>query len=92
MDNESVNIQTINYAVSGESAPAAPNASDMQEQPLQEQKHYLLNADEVAALLKIKKCMAYKIIRECNSELQAAGKLVIRGKVLKKYLLKKIEV
>lgn len=79
-------------ADSPETAPAAPNASDLQEQPLQEQKHYLLNADEVAALLKIKKCMAYKIIRECNSELQAAGKLVIRGKVLKKYLLKKIEV
>ena len=89
MDDESKNIQTINYADSPETAP---NASDLQEQPLQEQKHYLLNADEVAALLKIKKCMAYKIIRDCNSELQAAGKLVIRGKVLKKYLLKKIEV
>lgn len=92
MDNNSMNIQTISYVDSPETAPAAPNASDLQEQPLQEQKHYLLNADEVAALLKIKKCMAYKIIRDCNSELQAAGKLVIRGKVLKKYLLKKIEV
>lgn len=89
MDDESKNIQTINHLDSPETAPTT---SDLQEQPLQEQKHYLLNADEVAALLKIKKCMAYKIIRECNSELQAAGKLVIRGKVLKKYLLKKIEV
>ena len=32
MDNESVNIQTINYADSPETAPAAPNASDLQEQ------------------------------------------------------------
>lgn len=61
MDNESANIQTTNYVDSPETAPAAPNASDLQEQPLQEQKHYLLNADEVAALLKSKSAWLTKL-------------------------------
>lgn len=63
--------------------------------PVTERKEaeiYLMSANEVASMLHIKQCMAYKIIRECNAELEAAGKLVIRGKVLRKYLLKKLEV
>lgn len=56
------------------------------------QEKALLTAAEVAELLGCKMCMAYKVIRECNTELQAAGKLVIRGKVNRKYLLKKLDI
>lgn len=72
-------------------ADAEPPAPEPQIEKV-EQENYLMGAQEVAALLNVKLSMAYKIIRECNAELQAAGKLVIKGKVLTKYLLKKIEV
>ena len=53
---------------------------------------YMMNAAEVAAALGVKMGMAYKIIRECNKELKAMGKLTIRGKVNRKYLERKLEV
>lgn len=52
----------------------------------------LLTAEEVSQLLGVKMCMAYKVIRECNQELAAMGKLTIRGKVNRKFLLQKLEV
>ena len=52
----------------------------------------LLNAQDVSELLGVKLCMAYKVIREGNKELAAAGKLVIRGKINRKYLYKKLDV
>ena len=72
-------------------ADAEPPAPEPQAEKV-EQENYLMGADEVAALLNVTLSMAYKIIRDCNEELRAENKLVIRGKVLKKYLLKKIEV
>ncbi len=56
------------------------------------EEKYLLNAHEVSALLGVKIGMAYAIIRRLNSELEKMGKIVIRGKVNKKYLLSKLEV
>jgi len=53
---------------------------------------YLLSAEEVAKLLGVKMGMAYKLIREWNAELAAQGKLVIRGKINKKYFERKLEV
>lgn len=38
-----------------------------------EQEKDLMTAQEVAALLGVKMCMAYKIIREANEELKAAA-------------------
>lgn len=52
----------------------------------------LLSAAEVAEILGVKVCMAYKVIRDCNKELAEMGKLTIRGKVNRKYLEKKLEV
>ena len=75
-----------------DSLPAETAGEEQAEPPLVEQETYFMDAGEVAKLLNVKTCMAYKIIRDCNTELKAAGKLVIRGKVLKKYLLKKLEV
>lgn len=56
------------------------------------EEKYLLTAEDVARLLNVKMGMAYKIIRECNEELKAMGKLTIRGRVNKKYLESKLEV
>lgn len=56
------------------------------------EEKYLLTAEDVARLLGVKIGMAYKIIRECNEELKAMGKLTIRGRVNRKYLESKLEV
>jgi len=56
------------------------------------EEKYMLSASDVSRLLGVKMGMAYKIIRECNEELKAMGKLVIRGRVNKKYLERKLEV
>ncbi len=56
------------------------------------EERYLLSAEEVAKLLGVTMGMAYKLIREMNAELAAQGKLVIRGKVNRKYFERKLEV
>lgn len=55
-------------------------------------QRYMMNAPEVAAALGVKIGMAYKLIRQWNEELEAMGKLTIRGKVNRKYFEKKMEV
>jgi len=56
------------------------------------EEKYMLSAGEVAKLLGVKTCMAYKLIRQWNAELAAQGKLTIRGKINKKYFERKLEV
>ena len=41
-------------------------------------------------MLGIKMCSAYKVIRTLNSQLEAQGKITIRGKINRKYLLKMV--
>ncbi len=53
---------------------------------------YMMNAQEVAAALGVKIGTAYKLIRQWNEELEARGKLVIRGKVNRKFFEMKMEV
>ena len=53
---------------------------------------YMLTAAEVAAALGCKIGLAYKLIRQWNAELEAMGKLTIRGKINKKYFEMKMEV
>lgn len=53
---------------------------------------YMMNAPEVAAALGVKIGLAYKLIRQWNAELEAMGKLTIRGKINRKYFEKKMEV
>lgn len=55
-------------------------------------KRYLMTAAEVAAALGCKIGLAYKLIRQWNAELEAMGKLTIRGKVNRKYFESKLEV
>lgn len=52
----------------------------------------MLDAHDVSKLLNIKLYLAYKIIRQCNANLKASGKLTIRGRVNKAYLYKQLDV
>lgn len=58
----------------------------MQEQSL------MMNAHEVATALSVSIPMAYKVIRKLNTELKEKGKIVVRGKVNRRYFEKKMEV
>lgn len=57
-----------------------------------EQEKALLNAQEVMALLGCSEYRAYKVIRDTNEKLKAAGKLTIRGRVNRRYLMKLLDV
>ena len=52
----------------------------------------MLTANDVSRLLGIKLYLSYKIIRNANEELKKAGKLTIRGRINKEFLLKKLDV
>lgn len=56
------------------------------------EEKYMLSAGDVSRLLGVKMGMAYKLIREWNEELKAQGKLVIRGKINRRYFERKLEV
>ena len=57
-----------------------------------EREKYLLNANDVVDLLGVKRPTAYKIIRDDNIRLAKAGKLTVRGKINRRYLLKMLDV
>ena len=50
----------------------------------------LLTASDLVEQLGVSESTAYKLIRECNSELKAAGYFIVRGRVPAAYLDKKI--
>lgn len=56
------------------------------------QDKVFLNALEVAELLNVKRSRAYGIIKELNQKLEKAGKLTIRGRINRKYLMKQLDV
>lgn len=51
----------------------------------------LIGAKEVAEILGVKSSTAYKVIRTLNSQLEAQGKITVRGKINKRYLLKMVD-
>lgn len=51
----------------------------------------LIGAKEVAAILGVKSSTAYKVIRKLNSQLEARGKITVRGKINKRYLLEMVD-
>ncbi|WP_304098075.1 DNA-binding protein [Phascolarctobacterium succinatutens] len=53
---------------------------------------YMLSASDIVTMLGVKKPTAYKIIRDGNAQLAKAGKLTIRGKINRRYLLKMLDV
>lgn len=52
----------------------------------------MLTAEDVAKILQVKESCAYRIIRQMNTELAAMGKLVIRGRVNRRYFEQKISI
>lgn len=56
------------------------------------QESLVMTAQEVATALSVSVPMAYNIIRQLNQELQEMGKIVVRGKVNRRYFEKKMEV
>ena len=44
------------------------------------------NVDDVMKMFECGKAKAYEIIRKLNLELEAKGKITVRGKIHKKYL------
>lgn len=53
---------------------------------------YMLSASDIVTMLGVKKPTAYKIIRDGNAQLAKPGKLTIRGKINRRYLLKMLDV
>lgn len=51
---------------------------------------FMMNANEVAEILKVSKAQAYKVIRIFNNELKEQGYFTVNGKVPRAYLEKRI--
>lgn len=48
-----------------------------------------MKVDEVAEMLGVSTSKAYKIMQQLNKELAAKGKIVIAGRVSRKYLMER---
>ncbi|MDY6171709.1 MAG: helix-turn-helix domain-containing protein [Fusobacterium necrophorum] len=51
---------------------------------------YFLTADEVSEALKVSKSTAYRIIDKLNNELKKQNKIIIPGKISKRYFEEKM--
>ena len=49
-----------------------------------------MTVDEVAELLQVSKSKAYKLMQEMNRELSKQGYFTMRGRVNRKYFMKRI--
>ena len=56
------------------------------------EKTFYMSAQEVAAAMGVSLALAYKLIREWNLQLKKAGKIVIRGRVNRRYFEKQMEI
>lgn len=54
-------------------------------------KPFYMTANEVAKEMGVSLALAYKLIREWNLQLKKAGKIVIRGRVNRRYFEKQME-
>ena len=50
----------------------------------------LIGVNEVSAILGVKSTTAYKVIRTLNAQLENQGKVTVRGKINRNYLLKMV--
>lgn len=55
---------------------------------VQEQK--FLTADDVAKMMNISKSTAYRVIKQLNDELYKQGKIIIHGKISRRYFEEKV--
>lgn len=59
-------------------------------QMVEKQESKFLNAKDVSSILDISESSAYRIIRRLNEELTKQGKIVIAGKISKRYFEEKV--
>lgn len=57
---------------------------------VEKQESKFLNAKDIASILDISESSAYRIIRKLNQELTQQGKIVIPGKISKRYFEEKV--
>lgn len=50
----------------------------------------LIGVNEVSAILGVKSTTAYKVIRTLNAQLENQGRVTVRGKINRNYLLKMV--
>ena len=51
-----------------------------------------MNAEQVAIILGISKSSAYRIIKRMNKELEDKGKIIVAGKISKRYFNEKVYI
>ncbi|MED0689928.1 transcriptional regulator [Bacillus licheniformis] len=56
----------------------------------QVKQHEFYKVEDVMRMLDVKQTKAYSIIRQLNKELEAQGKIVVAGRVSKKYFDERI--
>ncbi|TWK08624.1 ICEBs1 excisionase [Bacillus licheniformis] len=56
----------------------------------QVKQHEFYKVEDVMRILDVKQTKAYSIIRKLNKELEAQGKIVVAGRVSKKYFDERI--
>ena len=49
-----------------------------------------LRVTEVASLLECSESHAYKIMQKLNKELEAKGKITVKGRISRRYLLERV--
>ncbi len=54
------------------------------------QEQRFLTADDVAKMMNISKSTAYRVIRRLNDELDEQGKIIIHGKISRRYFEEKV--
>lgn len=52
----------------------------------------ICTVDDVMELLHIKRSLAYQIIRDLNKELDKDGYYIIRGRIPRKYIIKRFRL
>lgn len=53
------------------------------------QEKRFLTADDVAEIMSISKSTAYRVIKQLNDELSGQGKIIIHGKISRRYFEEK---
>ena len=56
------------------------------------QEPKFLTASDVAAILGVSQATAYRRIAELNQELKEQGKIIVRGKISRKYFEEKVVI
>lgn len=51
-----------------------------------------LTAEQVAEIMQTSKSTAYRIVKKLNDELESQGKIIVQGKISKRYFEEKVYI